>query len=119
MESKGWTEERVELLKRMTAEGFSLKEIGAALGVSVSTVCSARKKYSMLKNLKWNDDDDEQLQTMVNDGKSNYEIARKMKRTLKAIRQRRHILGINDMKKPQKIGYDECVANFKKRYNIT
>lgn len=112
---KLWTKEKLDILKKMTEERKSIKEISEALGVTKAAINYARKHYNLIILRAWNESEDKQLIEMSSKGITNKEIADELGRTIKAVIMRKNTLGIKSTKK---IGWDECIANLKKKYNL-
>lgn len=115
MAKKSWSTERIEILRKMSEDGCTIKEICKALNVTRAGVNYARKRYCLFVLKHWSEKEDNRLRELVTAGKSNVEIAAELDRTVKAVQLRKNIIGI---KVKNKIGYDECIANLKKRYNL-
>ena len=70
-----WSDERVELLKKLWSEGQSISQIGKELGVPKRAVENKVRRLGLPLRKKWTDDNIEELKTLWREEKTVDEIA--------------------------------------------
>ena len=83
-----WTDEQIDKLFELNAEGLHYKDIAVKIGRSEESVRAKITYYMLTKNRVWSNEDIETLMRMKSEGKEAREIARKLGRTKHSVRRK-------------------------------
>ena len=88
LQKNPWTDEQIDMLFELNAEGLHYKDIAVKIGRSEESVRAKITYYMLTKNRVWADEDIETLMRMKSEGKEAREIARKLGRTKYSVRRK-------------------------------
>ena len=88
LQKNPWTDEQIDMLFELNAEGLHYKDIAVKIGRSEESVRAKITYYMLTKNRVWSDEEIETLLRMKSESKSISIIAKKLGRTVFSVRKK-------------------------------